>query len=199
MLRHDPLPKLLPMSELGNAMPRLTDTRVASLKPPGSGQAEHSDDLVVGLRLRIGAGGRKAWIVRTRAGGKSINKTLGSYPVLSLAEARHSEARNAMVRSVAKIDQIVERGRAAREQRANLIYAAIGGVLFVVVLLMALVGVKSGFSPEADAARGLFQQNRFRKPSLCSVKLNGGSDLVVRAFGGPIESIANLRCRSPFE
>ena len=74
-------------------MPRLTDTRVASLKPPGSGQAEHSDDLVVGLRLRIGAGGRKAWIVRTRAGGKSINKTLGSYPVLSLAEARHSAQR----------------------------------------------------------------------------------------------------------
>lgn len=69
-------------------MPRLTDTRVSALKPPPSGQEEHSDDLVRGLRLRIGAGGRKAWIVRTRAGKKQVNKTLGSYPLISLAVAR---------------------------------------------------------------------------------------------------------------
>lgn len=69
-------------------MARLTDTRVAAIKPPASGQEEHPDDLVTGLRLRVGAGGRKAWIVRTRAGGKPINKTLGAYPVLSLADAR---------------------------------------------------------------------------------------------------------------
>ena len=70
------------------SMPRLTDTRVASIKPPAKGQEEHADDLVTGLRLRVGAGGRKAWIVRTRAGAKVINKTLGSYPTLSLADAR---------------------------------------------------------------------------------------------------------------
>ena len=69
-------------------MPRLTDQRVATIQPPTRGQAEHSDDLVTGLRLRVGAGGRKAWIVRTRAGGKPINKTLGSYPALKLADAR---------------------------------------------------------------------------------------------------------------
>jgi integrase len=69
-------------------MARLTDSRVASIKPPCLGQEEHADDLVTGLRLRVGAGGRKAWIVRTRAGGKPINKTLGTYPVLSLATAR---------------------------------------------------------------------------------------------------------------
>ncbi len=70
------------------AMPRLTDMRVSSIKPPATGQEEHADDLVTGLRLRVGAGGRKAWIVRTRADGKVINKTLGAYPVLSLADAR---------------------------------------------------------------------------------------------------------------
>lgn len=74
-------------------MSRLSDTRVASIKPPAVGQAEHADDLVAGLRLRVGAGGRKAWIVRTRAGGKQINKTLGAYPTLSLAEARRSAQR----------------------------------------------------------------------------------------------------------
>jgi integrase len=69
-------------------MPRLTDTRVSAINPPSSGQEEHADDLVRGLRLRVGAGGRKAWIVRTRAGKKQVNKTLGSYPVISLAAAR---------------------------------------------------------------------------------------------------------------
>lgn len=81
-------------------MARLTDTRVASIKPPQSGQVEHSDDLVTGLRLRVGAGGRKAWIVRTRAGGKPINKTLGSYPVLGLGEAR--DAARDLLRDIAR-------------------------------------------------------------------------------------------------
>lgn len=69
-------------------MSRLTDARVAAIKPPPTGQDEHADDLVTGLRLRVGAGGRKAWIVRTRVGGKSINKTLGAYPLVGLANAR---------------------------------------------------------------------------------------------------------------
>ncbi|MGI8704959.1 MAG: tyrosine-type recombinase/integrase [Sphingomicrobium sp.] len=80
-------------------MARLTDTRVAAIKPPAAGQEEHSDDLVTGLRLRVGAGGRKAWIVRTRAGGKPINKTLGAYPVLKLSDAR--DAAKALLRDIA--------------------------------------------------------------------------------------------------
>src|SRR4051812_24983080 len=65
---------------------------VAAVKPPTSGQAEHPDELVTGLRLRVGAGGRKSWIVRTRASGRQINKTLGTYPLLGLGRAR-DEAR----------------------------------------------------------------------------------------------------------
>jgi integrase len=80
-------------------MARLTDTKVAAIRPPSTGQAEHPDDLVTGLRLRVGAGGRKAWIVRTRAGGKPINKTLGAYPVLKLADAR--DAAKTLLRDIA--------------------------------------------------------------------------------------------------
>ena len=69
-------------------MPRLTDARVSAIAPPQSGRIEYPDDLVRGLRLRVGAGGRKAWIVRTRSGDKQINKTLGPYPLISLASAR---------------------------------------------------------------------------------------------------------------
>ena len=80
-------------------MARLTDAKVAAIKLPMKGQDEHPDDLVTGLRLRVGAGGRKAWIVRTRAGGKPINKTLGTYPVLRLADAR--EAARTLLRDIA--------------------------------------------------------------------------------------------------
>ena len=69
-------------------MPRLTGARVSAITPPKSGRIEYPDDLVRGLRLRVGAGGRKAWIVRTRAGDKQINKTLGPYPTIPLADAR---------------------------------------------------------------------------------------------------------------
>lgn len=69
-------------------MSRLTDARVSAIAPPKSGRTECPDDLVRGLRLRVGAGGRKAWIVRTRIGEKQINKTLGPYPLISLAAAR---------------------------------------------------------------------------------------------------------------
>ena len=69
-------------------MSRLTDARVSAISPPKSGRIEYPDDLVRGLRLRVGAGGRKAWIVRTRAGKEQVNKTLGPYPLISLAAAR---------------------------------------------------------------------------------------------------------------
>ena len=66
----------------------LTDTKIAAIKPPASGQEEHADHKVTGLRLRVGAGGKKAWIVRRRVGAKVINKKIGSYPPMGLAAAR---------------------------------------------------------------------------------------------------------------
>lgn len=66
----------------------LTDTRVAAIKPPATGQAEHPDIKVKGLRLRVGATGTKTWIVRRRVGDKVINRKLGTYPAMSLANAR---------------------------------------------------------------------------------------------------------------
>jgi integrase len=69
----------------------LTDTKVAAIKPPAAGQEEHSDTgpgYVQGLRLRVGSGGKKTWIVRARAGAKVVNKKVGSYPGMKLAAAR---------------------------------------------------------------------------------------------------------------
>lgn len=66
----------------------LTDTKIAAIKPPLAGQEEHPDHKVTGLRLRVGAGGKKSWIVRRRIGAKVVNKKLGSYPPMGLAAAR---------------------------------------------------------------------------------------------------------------
>jgi len=66
----------------------LTDTKIASLKPPASGQDEHSDHKVTGLRLRVGSGGKKTWTLRRRVGAKVINRKLGNYPAMGLAAAR---------------------------------------------------------------------------------------------------------------
>lgn len=71
----------------------LTDAKIAAIKPPRSGQEEHSDHKVTGLRLRVGTGGKKTWIVRRRVGAKVINKKLGSYPPMGLAAARASAER----------------------------------------------------------------------------------------------------------
>jgi integrase len=69
----------------------LTDTKVAAIKPPAAGQTEHKDagpGYVRELRLRVGAGGTKTWIVRKRAGDKIVNRKLGTYPAMKLAAAR---------------------------------------------------------------------------------------------------------------
>ncbi len=71
----------------------LTDAKVAAIKPPATGQDEHRDTKVTGLRLRVGSTGKKTWIVRARAGTKVLNKKLGSYPQMRLAAARTAAER----------------------------------------------------------------------------------------------------------
>ena len=71
----------------------LTDAKIAAIKPPASGQEEHRDQKVTGLRLRVGAGGKKTWTLRARAGPKVINKKIGSYPQMGLAAARSAAER----------------------------------------------------------------------------------------------------------
>ncbi len=70
-----------------------TDAKIAAIKPAVKGQDEYPDAKVTGLRLRVGTSGKKVWIVRRRAGAKLINRTLGTYPAMSLAKARDAALR----------------------------------------------------------------------------------------------------------
>ncbi len=81
-------------------MPRVEMTArfVKDVKPPDSGRIEYWDTKLTGLGLRVSElvptedgppkGGRKTWPVMYRHKGRQRRYKLGTYPVLSLADAR---------------------------------------------------------------------------------------------------------------
>jgi integrase len=88
----------------------LTAASVQRIKPPASGQVEHFDKGYPGLALRVSYGGGKSWIFFYRTGGRLRRMTLGTYPALSLAEAREAW-RNARTEAQAGRDPATARKR----------------------------------------------------------------------------------------
>ena len=80
----------------------LTAAAVQRIKPPAKGQTEHYDLGFPGLALRVSYGGAKSWSYFFRLGGRLRRMTLGTYPALSLAEARDAwrEARRSVARGI---------------------------------------------------------------------------------------------------
>lgn len=70
------------------ASKNLTALSVEKITPPARGQIDIFDKSFPGLSLRVSYGGRKAWSFVYRHGGKVRRMQLGTYPALSLAEAR---------------------------------------------------------------------------------------------------------------
>jgi integrase len=86
----------------------LTDAKIEGLKPPETGAIEYPDQVVPGLRVKIGAAGLKSFVLRTRVGAKVKVVTLGHYgPRFKLAEARKT-ARSVLVDFGAGKDPSVE-------------------------------------------------------------------------------------------
>jgi integrase len=71
---------------------KMTARSIEALRPPPAGQIDYWDADRPGFGLRISAGGRKAWIAMYRRGNVKRRLTLGTYPPLSLAEAREKAA-----------------------------------------------------------------------------------------------------------
>ncbi len=61
-----------------------------AIKPPTSGRIEYWDEDLKGLGIRVAPSGRKTWVLMYRArGDKRLRRaTLGTYPILTLADAR---------------------------------------------------------------------------------------------------------------
>jgi integrase len=79
-------------------MPKLsfTDAVAKRLKPPKAGQQDVFDRGYPGLAMRLSYGGKRSWVYFYRINGRLRRMTLGTYPALSLADAREAwrKARN---------------------------------------------------------------------------------------------------------
>ena len=104
----------------------LTDRTTRSLKPRATGQYERYDDVVPGLWLRVNSGS-KSWVLFYRerlpdtSGGFTSGKrkkrwTLGTYPALSLSEARAKAQRALHALTTQGIDLAVGKREARRDQ-----------------------------------------------------------------------------------
>ena len=92
---------------------RLTAVFVEQARSSGE-RVEYADELTPGLHLRVGNNGHKSWSVVFRVGGRKKRMTLGSYPALSLANAR-TAALAVIAKAQAGDDPLAER----REKEAR--------------------------------------------------------------------------------
>lgn len=87
-----------------------TDAAVKRLRAPAEGQQDIFDQGYPGLALRVSYGGRKAWTYFYRYGSKLKRLSLGTYPAMSLAEAREAWRKAKEARDAGK-DPAAERKR----------------------------------------------------------------------------------------
>jgi Arm DNA-binding domain len=71
---------------------KLAPKLVEHLKAPGPKRLDVWDTVLQGFGVRVSPTGRKSWFVIIRVGGRQKRVTIGTYPAVSLAEAR-GEAR----------------------------------------------------------------------------------------------------------
>ncbi len=67
---------------------KLTTKSLDALPPADGKRYEVRDELLTGLHLRVSASGGKVWYLATRVDGRLRRIKLGTYPVLSLSDAR---------------------------------------------------------------------------------------------------------------
>jgi integrase len=72
---------------------KMTARSIEAIRAPPSGQVDYWDADNPGFGLRVSAGGRKSWIAMYRHGNVKRRLTFGTYPALSLAEAREKAER----------------------------------------------------------------------------------------------------------
>jgi integrase len=68
----------------------LTAATVDRVKPPATGQAEYFDKGFPGFALRVSYGGAKSFVFFYRINGRLRRMSLGTYPAISLADARNA-------------------------------------------------------------------------------------------------------------
>jgi hypothetical protein len=67
---------------------KLTTKTIDALPPANGKRYEVRDTLVPGLHIRVSAKGAKIWYLASRVHGQTRRLKIGSYPILSLSDAR---------------------------------------------------------------------------------------------------------------
>ena len=92
----------------------LTDTQCRNAKCPADRRRYRLTD-ERGLYLEVSPAGSKRWFQRLKFGGKDTRIALGSYPFVSLAEARRKQA-EVKAQRAQKLNPIAERRKAQQQQ-----------------------------------------------------------------------------------
>jgi hypothetical protein len=109
---------------------RLTDRFLQSVDPPAASRSVYIDSEAPGLELRVSSHGGKSWSIRYRPKGRERKRTTyGSYPVISLMEARAraKEIAAAAARGVDLPEQ--EKRRSEEERKASKRPQTVGDLL----------------------------------------------------------------------
>jgi len=95
---------------------KFTDRSISALRPKGE-RYEAWEDGRTGFGVRVAPSGRKSWIYMYRFNGKARRMTLGTYPQLSLADARvkHAEAKRGLAAGRDPGVEMVDARRAERQ------------------------------------------------------------------------------------
>ena len=67
---------------------KFTTRSIGAITRSGGGRVEYWDKKVTGFGLRVSGSGRKTWVAMYRHAGRLRRLTIGTYPTLSLADAR---------------------------------------------------------------------------------------------------------------
>lgn len=94
---------------------KLTTKTIDALPPATLKRYEIRDDTVRGLHIRVSVNGSKVWYVATRVGGIARRIKLGTYPILSLADARQKATK--LLRDVQLGNYVDPKKRPATSER----------------------------------------------------------------------------------
>ncbi len=95
---------------------RLTDMTVKQ-RPPDEGYLELWDDLTPGFGLRISPRGKRTFNIQTRVAGKQFRRSIGTFPAITLKEAR-AEAKRLLDEAAQGIDTVaMENARQTEAER----------------------------------------------------------------------------------
>jgi integrase len=108
---------------------RLNDRYLQTVRLPATGRLEILDTEAPGLVLRVNPAGLKSWTIRYRPKGEPQRRaSFGSYPVISLAEARQ-RAREIAAAAGRGVDLPAQAARAVENQRQAGRPSTVSGVL----------------------------------------------------------------------